>query len=350
MSSSLAIAALVVLLAGVSRGLIGFGAALIIIPTLVTLYGPVEAVVIMSLLESGDHVIAFNDLYGGSRRLFTQVFQAKFDIHFDFVDARNAKNVVDKISDETRMIWLETPTNPMMRLCDIREISEAAGERNIIVAVDNTFMSPYFQRPLELGADVVMHSTTKYLNGHSDSVGGCLMLNDDELYDKLKFNQNAIGAILSPFDSFLVSRGIKTLPLRMERHNANAMAIAQFLENHPKVRTVHYSGLSSHPQHELAKRQMQGFGGMISFELDAGIKESSRFLERLKFFSLAESLGGVESLAELPALMTHASVPPEERDRLGIGDSFIRLSVGIEHIDDLLEDLEWSLSQVKSST
>lgn len=305
-----------------------------------------ESVIIMSLLRSGDHVIAFDDLYGGSKRLFTRVFAQNFKIDFSFVDARDPKNISKATRENTRLIWLETPTNPLMHLCDIVEISAMARKQGIVTVVDNTFMSPYFQRPLELGADIVMHSTTKYLNGHCDSVGGGLMLNDKAIFEKLKFNQNAIGAILSPFDSFLVMRGIKTLPIRMERHNANALQLANYLETHPKVRAVHYPGLPSHPQHDLALRQMSGFGGMISFDLDGGLEQAKVFLENLRLFSLAESLGGVESLIEHPALMTHASVPREERERAGIGDSLIRISVGIENVEDLLEDLEHSFNTI----
>lgn len=301
-----------------------------------------ESVIIMSLLRSGDHVVAFDDLYGGSKRLFKLVFAQNFEIDFSFVDARDPQNVTKAIRENTRMIWLETPTNPLMYLCDIGKISTIARNQGIVTVVDNTFMSPFFQSPLALGADIVMHSTTKYLNGHCDSVGGGLMLNDETIFEKLKFNQNAIGAILSPFDSFLVMRGIKTLPIRMERHNANALQLASYLETHPKVRKVLYPGLPSHPQHDLALRQMSGFGGMISFELDGGLDLAKTYLENLRLFTLAESLGGVESLIELPALMTHASVPREERERAGIGDSLIRISVGIENIEDLVEDLDHS--------
>jgi cystathionine gamma-lyase len=238
------------------------------------------------------------------------------------------------------MIWLETPTNPLLKLADIKAIAEIAHEEGIIVVVDNTFASPYFQNPLDLGADITLHSVTKYLGGHSDVVGGAVMVNDEELYEKLKFHQNAVGAVLSPFDSWLVMRGIKTLSLRMERHEKNAMAIAKYLEGHPLVKRVYYPGLPSHPQHELAKRQMSGFGGMLSFELKGGLEKAIKFVESLEIFALAESLGGVESLIELPAIMTHASVPKEERERVGIRDSLIRVSVGIEDVEDLIEDLE----------
>jgi cystathionine gamma-lyase len=304
-----------------------------------------EVVICMTLLKSGDHVIAFDDLYGGTRRLFNSVL-ADFELEFSFVDARDPKNVKKAIKEQTRLIWMETPTNPLMRLCNLAGIAEIGKERKITTVVDNTFMSPYLQNPLDFGIDVVVHSTTKYLNGHSDSVGGAVMLSDEKLYGRLKFNQNAIGAILSPFDSYLVLRGTKTLALRMERHCRNAFDIARFLEEHPKVRNVHYPGLDGHPQHDLAERQMKGFGGMLSFEIDGGLKEAKSFLENLRIFSLAESLGGVESLIEHPALMTHASVPREDREKIGISDSLIRVSAGIEDAGDLQEDLEQALDKV----
>jgi cystathionine gamma-lyase len=304
-----------------------------------------EAVICMTLLKSGDHVIAFDDLYGGTRRLFSSVL-AGFDLEFSYVDARDLKFVREAIKLNTRLIWMETPTNPLMRLCDIAGIAEIGKERKITTVVDNTFMSPFLQNPVDFGIDVVVHSTTKYLNGHSDSVGGAVMLSDEPLYGRIKFNQNAIGAILAPFDSYLVLRGTKTLALRMERHCRNAFAIARFLDVHKKVRKVYYPGLESHPQHELAGRQMKGFGGMLSFEIDGGLKEAKSFLENLQIFSLAESLGGVESLIEHPALMTHASVPREDREKIGISDSLIRVSAGIEDAGDLREDLERALEKV----
>ncbi|MBI5745514.1 MAG: PLP-dependent transferase [Nitrospirae bacterium] len=306
-----------------------------------------ETVLCSTLLKSGDHVIAFDDLYSGTKRLFNTLFSRNFNIEFSYVDARDTGNIKGAIKENTRLIWLETPTNPLMKLCDLKAIAEIAREWNILTAVDNTFMSPFFQRPLELGIDMVVHSTTKYLNGHSDSVGGAIMLSDDEIYDKLKFNQNAIGAILSPFDSFLVLRGIKTLALRMERHTKNAIEIARYLESQPNVKRVYYPGLESHPQYELAKRQMSGSGGMISFEIVGGLKEARRFLEGLKIFSLAESLGGVESLIEHPAMMTHASIPKKDREKIGISDSLIRISVGIEDITDLVDDLDQALQGVE---
>lgn len=298
-----------------------------------------ESTILLALLKKGDHVVAFDDLYGGTKRLFNQVME-RFGIEFTYVDAREPENVKGAIKENTKMIWLETPTNPLLKLADIRAISEIAHERGLIVVVDNTFASPYFQNPLNLGADIVLHSVTKYIGGHSDVVGGAVMVNDDELYEKLKFHQNAVGAILSPFDSWLVMRGIKTLAVRMERHEKNAMKIAEYLEEHPLVERVYYPGLPSHPQHELAKMQMKGFGGMLSFELEGGLEEAIRFVESLEVFALAESLGGVESLIELPAIMTHASVPKEEREKVGIRDSLIRVSVGIEDVEDLIEDLE----------
>lgn len=305
-----------------------------------------ETVLCLTLLKSGDHVIAFDDLYSGTKRLFNAIFNRNFNIELNYVDARYPENINKAIKENTRLIWLETPTNPLMKLCDLKAISEISKERNILTAVDNTFMSPYFQRPLELGIDIVVHSTTKYLNGHSDSVGGAIMLSDEEIYTRLKYNQNAIGAILSPFDSFLVLRGIKTLAIRMERHTKNAIKIARYLESHPKVKRVYYPGLESHPQHELGKRQMSGSGGMISFEIGGGLKEARRFLESLKIFSLAESLGGVESLIEHPALMTHASIPKEDREKIGITDSLIRISVGIENVEDLKEDLDAAFHKI----
>lgn len=298
-----------------------------------------ESTILLALLKKGDHVVAFDDLYGGTKRLFNQVME-RFGIEFTYIDAREPENVRGAIKENTKMIWLETPTNPLLKLADIKAISEIAHERDLIVVVDNTFASPYFQNPLDLGADIVLHSVTKYIGGHSDVVGGAVMVNDDEIYEKLKFHQNAVGAILSPFDSWLVMRGIKTLAVRMERHEKNAMKIAKYLEEHPLVEKVYYPGLPSHPQHELAKRQMRGFGGMLSFELKGGLKEAVKFVESLEIFALAESLGGVESLIELPALMTHASLPKEEREKVGIKDSLIRVSVGIEDVGDLIEDLE----------
>lgn len=302
-----------------------------------------ETTLLLSLLKKGDHVIGFDDLYGGTKRLFNKTI-SKFGLEFTYVDARHVDNVESAIRDDTRMIWLESPTNPLMKLCDIAEISKIARERNILTVVDNTFMSPYFQNSLVLGADIALHSTTKYLGGHSDVIGGAIMLSDEVAYMKLKFNQNSIGAVPSPFDCYLVLRGIKTLAVRMERHNYNGQKIAEYLASHPKVKTVNYPGLESFPQHELAKRQMSGYGGMLSFELDAGLVKVKTSLEKFRIFALAESLGGVESLVEHPASMTHASVPVKEREKVGITDGLVRLSVGIEDVEDLIGDLEHALS------
>ena len=302
-----------------------------------------ETTLCLSLLEKGDHVIASDDLYGGTRRLFSQTL-AKFGIEFSFVDARRPSLVSAAVRGNTRMIWLESPTNPLMRLCDINEIARVAKQRSVVTVVDNTFASPCFQSPLGLGTDVVVHSSTKYLSGHSDVVGGALMLSDERLFERVKFNQNAAGAVPSPFDCFLIARGIKTLSLRMERHASNAQRIAEFLSNHKKVDGVNYPGLKDFPQHTLARRQMSGFGGMLSFQLKGDASAARKVLERTKVFSLAESLGGVESLIEHPATMTHASVPPDQRAKLGITDTLIRISAGIEDPDDLLADLRQALS------
>lgn len=298
---------------------------------------------VLSLLKAGDEVIAGECLYGGTIRLFDRVF-TNFDIKFKYVDERNPKNFEDAITQNTKLLWIETPTNPTLRLCDIKAISKIAKKRNLILCVDNTFASPYFQKPLNLGADIVVHSTTKYLGGHSDVVGGAIITNNDELYQKLKFYQNAIGGIQGPFDSWLVLRGIKTLALRMKKHEGNAIKIAEFLESHQKVKEVYYPGLKSHLHHELAKKQMTGFGGMISFRVDGGRDLVQKVVESTKLFALAESLGGVESLINFPLLMTHAGVPKEHRERLGITDDLIRLSVGIEDIDDLIDDLKQALA------
>ncbi len=306
-----------------------------------------ETTLVLTLLRVGDHVIGFDDLYGGTRRLFDRIFSKNFQLEVSYVDARDPGNIRKAIRENTRMIWLETPTNPLMKLCDIRAISEISQQASAVLVVDNTFMTPYFQKPLLLGADVVVHSTTKYLNGHSDSVGGALMLSDESIYRQLKFNQNATGSILSPFDSFLVLRGIKTLAVRMKEHEKNALRVADYLEGHRKVKKVSYPGLKSHLQYDLAKKQMSGFGGMLSLEINGGLKEAEQFLGNLRIFSLAESLGGVESLIEHPARMTHASVPSEIREQIGITDSLIRISVGIENIDDLIEDLDQALTPLR---
>ncbi len=299
-----------------------------------------ETSLILALVKAGEHIVAFDDLYGGTRRLFSRIFEPQYQISITYVDARQPQQVAAAIRENTRLIWLETPTNPLLKLCDIAAIAAIAHQHHIPVVVDNTFASPYFQNPLAMGADVVLHSTTKYINGHSDSVGGAIITNDETLYEALKFVQNAAGAILSPFDSFLILRGTKTLAVRMERHQANALAIARFLEEHPRVKRVIYPGLPSHPQHALARKQMRGYGGMLSFELDGTLVHARRFVEAVRYFALAESLGGVESLIELPALMTHASVPVEVRRELGISDGLIRISVGIENVEDLIADLD----------
>jgi len=299
----------------------------------------------LELLDAGQHVIASSDLYGGSFRLFDKVRRRSASLDFSFVDLADLAAVEAAIRPETRLIWVETPTNPTLRLADLSALAAFAQARGIWIAADNTFASPYCQRPLEHGFDLVMHSTTKYLNGHSDVVGGVIVARSDgELADRMGFLQNAVGAVAGPFDSFLALRGLKTLALRMERHCANALTIAERLERHPAVRQVIYPGLASHPQHELARRQMNGFGGMISVVLDRDLEGVKRVLERTRLFTLAESLGGVESLIEHPAIMTHASIPPEQRAALGISDAFVRLSVGIEAVDDLIEDLEQALA------
>lgn len=298
---------------------------------------------ILHTLAAGAHVVSGDDIYGGTYRLFTKVFQGKA-VDFTFVDMTDLAKLESSLTDKTQLIWLESPTNPLLKISDIRAICEIAHKRGIKVVVDNTFMSPYFQSPLELGADIVVHSTTKYINGHSDVVGGIVVTNDDETAIKLRFLQNSIGATPGPFDSWLVLRGIKTLHIRMRQHAESAMTIATYLESHPAVERVTYPGLESHPQHALAKSQMKGFGGMITFFLKGGLEPARTLLESVKIFALAESLGGVESLIEHPAIMTHASVPPAVRQELGITDGLVRLSVGIEDIDDLMTDLETGLA------
>jgi cystathionine gamma-lyase len=299
---------------------------------------------ILELLDSGAHVIATDDLYGGSFRLFDQVRKRSAALHFSFVDMSDLAAIESAIRPNTRMIWIETPTNPLLRLADLAGIAALAKKHQLIAVADNTFASPYAQRPLESGIDIVMHSTTKYLNGHSDIIGGCVVVNTDELGEKLKFLQNAIGSIAGPFDSFLALRGLKTLALRMERHCSNAVTIARWLEKNSKVARVIYPGLESHPQHKLAKKQMSAFGGIVTFVVKGDLSATRRVLERTKLFTLAESLGGVESLIEHPAIMTHASIPAHKRDEIGISDSLVRLSVGIEDPDDLIADLDMALS------
>ncbi len=312
---------------------------------LVTASGLSASSLIMHMLPKGSKIICGDDVYGGTYRLFSKVFP---EIHeFKFVDTTNLKNLEKEIdSFKPALVWLETPTNPLLKISDIAAVSALAKKVNALVVVDNTFMSPFFQNPLDQGADIVLHSMTKFINGHSDVVGGAMMFNSDEIRQKLFFYQNAIGPCQSPFDSWLVLRGIKTLAVRMKAHEQNAMKISNYLENHAKVEKVVYPGLKSHPQYELAKKQMKGSGGMITFFLKGGIAESRRFLENVKLFALAESLGGVESLVDHPAIMTHASIPKEVREQLGIHDNLIRLSVGIEDCDDLIADLERAFSKV----
>jgi cystathionine beta-lyase/cystathionine gamma-synthase len=299
---------------------------------------------VMTLLKAGDHVIVSDNTYGGTFRLFDKVLR-NFGLEFSYVDAREPHNVEEAARAETRMVFIETPTNPVMSLVDIRAVSEITRRRGIRLVVDNTFMSPFFQRPLELGADIVVHSTTKYLNGHSDGVGGAVILNDEEDTARMAFIQNAAGAILSPMDSWLVMRGTKTLAVRMRQHDENGRIVAQFLAEHPKVQKVYYPGLKSHPQHELAGRQMSGFGGMISFETGS-LENAKRVLESVRLCTLGESLGGVETLISHPATMTHASVPETERNRLGITDGLVRVSVGIEDVEDIIADLDQALSKI----
>ena len=299
---------------------------------------------IMKLLSPGDEVIATNDLYGGSYRIFTKIF-APLGIKFHFVSMDNLDEISTKLNANTKMIWVETPTNPLLNIIDIKAISHLAKENNILLAVDNTFATPYLQRPLDLGADIITHSITKYLGGHSDVVMGAIMINDEVLNERLRFIQNSCGAVPGPQDSFLVLRGIKTLHLRMQRHCENGRKVAEFLQQHPNVANVYWPGFESHKNHAVAKAQMDDFGGMVSFEVADGTAESAiKVLEKFKLFSLAESLGGIESLCGHPATMTHASIPKVEREKAGLKDSLIRLSVGIEDIDDLIEDLNQALS------
>jgi cystathionine gamma-lyase len=298
---------------------------------------------VLELLDSGDHVVALDDIYGGTRRLFEQVRRRSAGLSFTYSDLRDRAALEAALTPKTRMIWVETPSNPLLKLVDLEMIAAVARPRGILAVADNTFATPWAQRPLEYGFDIVVHSATKYLNGHSDVIGGVAVCRGRELAERLGYLQNAIGAVASPFDSFMVLRGLKTLALRMERHSANALHIAAWLERHPKIERVIYPGLPSHPQHELARRQMRGFGGMIGAVVRGGLAEVTRFLTRCQVFVLAESLGGVESLIEHPAIMTHASVPPEVRRDLGIDDGLVRLSVGIEDVEDLVADLAQAL-------
>jgi len=300
---------------------------------------------VLELLDSGDHVIAMDDLYGGSFRLFERVRRRSAGLDFSFVDLTDVAAFEAAITDRTRMVWIETPTNPMLKLVDITQIAAIARARGLLVVVDNTFATPMLQRPLELGADLVVHSATKYLNGHSDMVGGMAVAGDHaDLGERMAFLQNSVGGVQGPFDSFLALRGLKTLPLRMKAHCDNALALAQWLDTHPAVEQVIYPGLPSHPQHALAQRQMPGYGGIISIVLKGGFEAAKRFCERTELFTLAESLGGVESLVNHPAVMTHASIPVERRAQLGISDALVRLSVGVEEVGDLRLDLELALA------
>lgn len=300
---------------------------------------------VMKLLKPGDEVISTNDLYGGTYRLFTKIFEG-FGIKFHFIGMENAMNIELYINEHTKLIWVETPTNPMMNIIDIEAAAKVAKKHQILLAVDNTFATPYLQRPLDLGADIVMHSVTKYIGGHSDLIMGALVVKDKEIADKLYFIQNASGAICGPMDSFLALRGMKTLHVRMQRHCENGKAVAEYLAQHPAVANVYWPGFESHPNHEIAKKQMDDFGGMISFTTKGNNYEKSiKIVETLKVFTLAESLGGVESLAGHPASMTHASIPKDEREKIGVVDSLIRLSVGIEDVDDLIADLEQAIAK-----
>lgn len=300
---------------------------------------------IMHTLKAGDHIVCGDDVYGGTYRVFTKVF-AEMGLEYTFVDTTDLEAFAQAFRPETKLVWLESPTNPMLKITDIRKACEIAHERDVKVVVDNTFMSPYFQNPLELGADMVVHSTTKFINGHSDVVGGVVITNDDETAKKLHFLQNSIGATPGPMDCWLTLRGVKTLGVRMRQHASNAVAIAKFLDAHDAIESVVFPGLESHPQYAIAQEQMKGPGGMITFYMKGGLEASRILLESVKIFALAESLGGVESLIEHPAIMTHASVPAEVRAELGISDGLVRLSVGIEDIDDLLADLEQALAKV----
>ena len=321
-------------IAALEHGAAGFGFA----------SGMAATNAVMTLLEAGDHVVVTDNTYGGTYRLFERVLR-KYGLDFTYADTSKVDAIAKAIRPDTKMLFLETPTNPVLRLSDIAAASEVAHARGVFVVVDNTFASPYVQRPLDLGADIVVHSTTKFLNGHSDSVGGVVVAKRDEHVEALRFLQNAAGAIIGPMDAWLVLRGTKTLTVRMERHNTNALALAEFLAAHPKVATVHYPGLPSHPQHALARTQMRGFGGLIAFELGS-LDRARTLLNNVTLIALAESLGGVESLISHPASMTHGSVPAERRAELGITDDMVRLSVGIEDLDDLKEDLAQALDRI----
>ena len=309
--------------------------------------GTAAAAAVMNLLSPGDHVVCADDVYGGTYRLFELVLK-RYGLQYDWLDMTDPQRVRTAIRPNTKMIWIETPTNPLLNLVDIAEVVKIAGEAGLITVVDNTFVSPYLQQPLALGADIAVHSSTKYMGGHSDVIGGAIVTNNSDFFETIKFHQNAVGGIPGPFDCWLVLRGLKTLALRMEAHCANATKIAQFLENHPAVEKIYFPGLNSHPQHELARRQMSGFGGMVSFVLKGGEEAARKVACRTKLFSLAESLGGVESLIGHPATMTHASIPVEEREARGITGGLLRLSVGIEDADDLIADLENAFTVAKT--
>lgn len=308
--------------------------------------GSAATATILAMYGPGDHVITIDDVYGGTNRYFKRISSVASGLNFSFVDVTDEKALEAAFTPKTKMVWVETPTNPMLKVTDIQRTAEIAHKHGAILVVDNTFMSPFFQRPLSLGADIAVHSVSKYINGHTDVVGGVLVVNSEELHKKLRFLQNGIGAIPSPFDCYQAMRGLKTLHIRMIQHEKNALAVAKFLESHPKIEKVIYPGLKSHPGFEIMKKQCTGFGGMISLHLRGGIEQSKIFLENLKLFALAESLGGVDSLAEHPAIMTHASVAPEERAKLGILDNFCRLSIGIEDVDDIIQDLKNALEKV----
>ncbi|MGA8262518.1 MAG: PLP-dependent aspartate aminotransferase family protein [Arenicellales bacterium] len=308
--------------------------------------GMATTATVLELLDSGSHVIALDDLYGGSYRLFEKVRRRSAGLSFSFVDMTDPGQLESAVRPDTKMVWLESPSNPLLKVVDLEAIAAFAKDRNLLCVCDSTFASPYVQKPLDFGVDIVVHSSTKYLNGHSDVVGGVAVVGDrPELIERMAFLQNAIGSVPGPFDAFLVLRSLKTLPLRMARHCANALEVARHLEEHPGVARVHYPGLPSHPQHELARQQMRGFGGMVTFVIDGGLDDARRFLERCHIMSLAESLGGVETLVEHPALMTHASLPAEVRKKLGIDDTLIRLSVGVEDVDDLIAELDRALAR-----
>lgn len=309
--------------------------------------GMAATATILELIDSGSHVLAVDDLYGGSYRLFNNVRVRSAALEFSFVDLSDTRELENAVRPNTKMIWVETPTNPLLKVIDLEVVADFASRRGIITVCDSTFASPFIQRPLDYGIDIVVHSATKFLNGHSDVISGVAVVGkNQELQDKLAYLQNAVGGVCGPFDSFMVLRSLKTLALRMERHNQNALAVAEHLQGHPKIEHVYYPGLPSHPQHQLATRQMRGFGGIISARITGGLDESRRFLEHCRLFSLAESLGGVESLIEHPAIMTHASLPKEVREEIGIDDSLVRLSVGVEDIEDLIAELDDALAIV----